>query len=70
MGWLKLQPSHHEFVLTAEQVARLEALVGWVWDILGCQWEDGFFSLENFIELLSGVHVCLESVYVFLSTPY
>jgi hypothetical protein len=36
--------------LTSDQVARLEAVRGWIWDPSADQWEEGFSHLERFVK--------------------
>jgi hypothetical protein len=36
--------------LSPERTAKLEALPGWVWDIIAGKWEQGFQQLEVYIE--------------------
>jgi len=36
--------------LTPDRITRLEALKGWVWNILEFQWEQGFSYLEAYVE--------------------
>jgi hypothetical protein len=36
--------------LSAERVARLESLSGWVWDAHEAAWEEGFALLEQYVE--------------------
>ena len=45
--WARKKRSSHN-TLTPERIAQLEALPGWVWDVLECQWEEGFSALQRF----------------------
>ena len=36
--------------MTPERRARLEALEGWVWDLLEVQWEEGFQALSDYVD--------------------
>jgi superfamily II DNA or RNA helicase len=47
--WVVSQRSRRER-LTNDNVARLAALPGWVWDGNDAQWEEGFDYLEKFVE--------------------
>jgi hypothetical protein len=48
-SWVSKQRSRKDEI-THERITRLESLDGWVWDILGFQWEQRFSYLETFIE--------------------
>jgi superfamily II DNA or RNA helicase len=47
--WISTQRSSKE-QLTEDRKARLEALNGWVWDVEGFKWEEGFKFLEQYVE--------------------
>jgi superfamily II DNA or RNA helicase len=48
-GWLQTQrTANAKGRLSAGRKVRLEALPGWVWDLLDTQWEEGFARLENY----------------------
>lgn len=47
-GWVSTQRSR-QAVLTADQVLRLEALPGWVWDRHGSRWEEGYRHLLDYV---------------------
>jgi hypothetical protein len=36
--------------MSAERRERLEALNGWVWDVLAAAWEDGFEQLTAYVQ--------------------
>jgi superfamily II DNA or RNA helicase len=46
-AWVKNQRRSRNKLIPG-QVARLEALPGWVWDVLEFQWEEGFSALQRF----------------------
>ena len=49
--WAQVQRrAHNRGKLEAERQSRLEALPGWMWDVLGAQWEEGFALLKRFVE--------------------
>jgi hypothetical protein len=51
--WVKTQRASYRSgakQLTAERVARLEALPGWLWSTKGDAWEKGFSRLRDYIE--------------------
>jgi hypothetical protein len=48
-GWVSWQRTKKE-QLTPERLKRLDSLVGWVWDLLEFQWEEGFSYLEAYVE--------------------
>jgi len=50
-NWVGNQRSHRES-LSQERIEQLEALPGWVWDVLEAAWEAGYSHLKEYIEEL------------------
>ena len=49
--WVGMQrASHRQGALDPQRQARLEDLPGWTWDRNEARWEEGFASLEHFVE--------------------
>ena len=50
-GWVAEQrQAYREETLAPQRRARLEALPGWTWDTRVAAWEEGFASLQRFVE--------------------
>ena len=49
-GWLSSGPRTRVGNSGADRVTRLEALSGWIWDVMAGQWEEGFRHLHRFVE--------------------
>jgi hypothetical protein len=47
--WVAVQRTQKD-KLSPERFTRLEVLPGWLWDIKGSQWDDGFVQLEAFAQ--------------------
>jgi len=48
-NWVKVQRKNRD-TLTSEYISRLEALDGWVWNVLEAAWEEGFAHLVIYVE--------------------
>jgi superfamily II DNA or RNA helicase len=49
-GWVRNQRSKYKKnKLNSDKIARLEALDGWVWNVLEWQWEQGFTALKRYV---------------------
>ena len=48
--WVGVQRASKE-TLSADRIARLESLSGWVWDAINELWEEGYSELLAFVEL-------------------
>ena len=49
-SWVGTQRKYYkQGQLSHERIAKLEALVGWVWDPFDQQWEEGFSALEAYV---------------------
>ena len=46
--WVSVRRSRKDS-MSPEQLERLEALPGWVWDVREAAWDEGFQHLENFV---------------------